>query len=76
MGWHIHYQFLRATPLTLDEIGKLAALNLKSATEVWDGSPFGVHVAETPRADHVLAEGTTQFPMGDHFDDSDRLEVR
>ncbi len=74
MGWTAHYQFLRNTPLSPDEIAALAALNLESATSTWDGSPFGVRVAPSAREDGVLAEGVTKLPMG-FSDDAELLDT-
>ncbi len=73
MGWTAHYQFLRAQPLSIDEIAALAALNLESATSSWDGEAFGVRVAAGARADGVLAEGWNKLAMGES-DDAERLE--
>lgn len=74
MGWHLHYQLLRDTPLTADELAAVAALNLEAATTSWDGSPFGLMVAPAARADRVVAEGSTQLPLGES-DDAERLDI-
>lgn len=75
MGWTASYQVVRETPLAPHEIVQLAALVRRHRKRAWDGEPFHLRVATTPRADRVIADGMNKLSMSRGSQDTELLKA-